>query len=224
MGGGERKPAPRLEAFGSGRWIQGFRVIECDYQRALEITFDSPHIYFAHPTHPATVAARRHGLVDAAFEFRTTANGCTLFAPPAASENDPIRAAMSMEFEIPGRIRFAWETPGMPPSYMYWSAQPVSAGRCRMDWLITNFAPGNERLLWTEGGREIIEEDQRILEATQQAYVAETESFECSVEADLPTLALRRILRLAEQGSWPSEGGAIPRRRVISLPSPAGWG
>lgn len=224
FGGADKKPHPSLDAFSSGHWIQGFRVVQCNYLRALEITYDSMHIYFAHPTHPASVAAKKHGMSDSSFELRTTDKGCVLFAPPTASESDPIPQGMSMEFELPGRIRFEWVTPGAPPSYMYWSALPVTENSCRMDWLITNFSPSDKKLVWTEGGKEIIEEDQVILEAIQRTYEKEGESFERSVESDLPALTLRKIIHLAEKGAWPSERSSSQQRRHISITGPANWG
>lgn len=224
-GSGAPSEAPAIPELSQRHWIQGFRVIACDYERALEITYDSMHIYFAHPTHPACVAARKFGLAPQPFELRSDDRGCLLFSPPAAKETDPVPdRGLFMDFRLPGRIRFEWSLPGMEPSYMYWSAQPVRENVCRMDWLITSPEPTGERVRWTEGGREIIEEDQQILEAIQKTYEEEGCDFERSVEADLPTLTLRRILRAAGRGAGREGTSPAPTRRIVTLQGPAGWG
>src|SRR5262249_52872911 len=107
MGGPEKKPCPTIPEFAPGKWRQGFREVKCNFMRALEITYDSRHVYTTHPTHWATIAANKNGMMQAAMEIRRTQEGCVAFAPPTQSESEPIPDnAIRMEFSLPGRIRF----------------------------------------------------------------------------------------------------------------------
>ena len=141
------------------------------------------------------------------------------FGPPTASENDPIpKDAFTMEFRLPGSIRFKMPM-GEGASYMFFFATPLTQDTCRMDWILTNFNPKSaDGITWGGEGREIIEEDQMILEAIQDAYRTEGESFEKSVEADIPTLTLRRMMKLAEAGK---NGESGQMRRLVMMPAPA---
>lgn len=196
-------------------WLQGARVIECNYLRALEITYDSAHIYFVHPNHPATLAARQHGFKESASEIRLTPTGCVVFSPPARAAGRPIPAESStMEFILPNRIRFVARGPGRA-YYMYWHATPMDDRRCRLHWLITNPRPDAPPLRWIDRGREIIEDDQATLELIQKAYDREGEAFERSVEADATMLTLRRIVRAAEAGTWDPASGKMAKRRIV---------
>lgn len=218
--------APALPEFSNGKWMQGSRLIQCNYLRALEITFDSPHVYFAHPTHPATIAAKKFGLTYHPQEMRVTDNGCIYFGPPAESENTPIpKDAFRIEFTLPGLIRF--EMPGMfQGAYMIFFTTPLTNDSCRMDWSLVNMGAVDtpERVLWTGEGREVIEEDQVILENVQKTYEKEGETFEKSVESDIPTLALRKIVQQAEKGEWPSKDLGIPKRKLLSIVGPTRFG
>ncbi|MGZ3696170.1 MAG: Rieske 2Fe-2S domain-containing protein [Bdellovibrionota bacterium] len=220
---GQEKPA-ELEGIpeaDSGNWIQGAREIKCNYMRALEITFDSPHVYFAHPSHPATVAANKFGTTQGRYGLRATNKGCILFGPVEDAAAEIPALAFTMEFRVPGSIRFEMPT-GKTSSYMFFFVTPLTETTCRFDWLLTSWAPeaNQERLLWVGEGRDIIDEDQVILEAIQIAYDEEGEVFERSVESDTPTLTLRRIMKLAEAGEWDLKKYPGPQSRVISLPGP----
>ena len=174
---------PKIPEVHSGNWLQGTRVIECNYLRALEITFDAPHVYFLHPSHPATVAAAKYGFGESQMELRITDSGCTVFAPVTAAEGEPIpQYGFTMEFTFPGRIRFTMNG----AAFMNFFTMPLGENRCRMDWTISNWRPdtSTERILWTGDGGAVIEEDQFALELIQDSYEREGEDFERSVETD----------------------------------------
>lgn len=200
-----------------GRWLQGSRVINCNFMRALEITYDSVHFYFMHPTRPATIAAKKFGFAEGSGEIRLTKNGCLMFMPATKSENDPIPPyAVKMEFELPGRIRFEFSV-GNSKGYIYFWTTPLTETTCRMDWLLSNpSSEGTERIYWTGEGQEIIGEDQYVLDLVQKTYEKEGETFERSVEADTPVLTMRCIVRAAEKGEWNSENFPMPKRRIFN--------
>jgi hypothetical protein len=208
---------PAAPEIATGGWTQGARVIECDYIRALEITFDNPHIFFLHPTHPSAMAAAKHGLIETIFEFRTTETGCLWFSPPAPAGSGLIpNEAVRVEFFLPGRIRFSVPYGPADGASLYVHVTPQEPGRCRLHWLAVDAGTrSNQELRWVGSESKIIEEDARALEATQKAYDAEGEDFERSVEADLPTLALRAIVRAAERGRWDAAKSLLPRRRLF---------
>jgi hypothetical protein len=153
---------------------------------------------------------------------RTTENGCIAFAPATQSESEPIsNNGFSIEFKLPGMIRF--ELPAMfKGAYMVFFTTPIGENTCRMDWLIGNwgFVKTDERVLWTGDGREIIGEDEFILTNVQQTYDTEGEDFEKSVEADIPTLTLRKIVKLAEKNEWQGVASQMPARRVFTMMTP----
>ena len=221
----EKTECPTIPEFSQGKWMQGSRMMPCHFLRALEITFDSAHVYFAHETHPATIAAKKFGFAHTPQEIRITKNGCVAFSPPADKEGDPIPSnAFRMEFSFPGQIRF--EMPMMGSSaYMIFFTTPLNHNSCRLDWLIanTNFVETSERVLWTGEGQGVIDEDFTILELTQKTYEEEGEGFEKSVESDIPTLMLRKIVKLMESGEWNPDSLPIPQRKIINMIGPAGF-
>jgi RNA repair, ligase-Pnkp-associating, region of Hen1/Vanillate O-demethylase oxygenase C-terminal domain len=97
---------------------------------------------------------------------------------------------------------------------------PVSVGRCRQHWLMsigqaTDETPHSVR--WLDETAEVLEQDRRILEAAQIRYAAEGEAFEHSVEADVPTITARRILRMAAGGMWNEQRQRLKPRRTIAV-------
>src|SRR5262249_598084 len=131
---------PRIEEFAGAKWIQGSRVVACHFLRALEITLDGAHVYVAHATHPAYVAAAQHGVTEEMGEVRLTPQGCIVFSPATEREEDPIPPATgTMEFSLPGRIRFAWPTGNGGTYFMNFFVTPIGEDRCRMDYLVQQF-------------------------------------------------------------------------------------
>jgi phenylpropionate dioxygenase-like ring-hydroxylating dioxygenase large terminal subunit len=223
MGGDQATPPPRITEFSEARWLQGSRVTRCNFLRALEITFDSAHVYFAHPKHPATIAAKETGLVPVQAELRLTDTGCAVVNPPATSDGPIPDTSGTMEFILPNRIRFRWPTPA-GTYYMNFHVVPLAEDLCRIEYLVQNFYPSGPALQWSDGPSDIIDEDVAILEAIQATYEHEGDAFERSVEADSPALLLRRIVTLASEGKWRGLQTDLPRRRVISVMGAARFG
>jgi hypothetical protein len=59
----------------------------------------------------------------------------------------------------------------------------------------------------------------RIVESSQEWYERCGNDFERSVEADVPTLLARQIMRLAESGEWENERTSLPQRRLVRVRS-----
>ena len=228
IGDGEPSELIGIPEVATGQWIQVAVTLQCNYVRALEISFDTCHVYFAHLNHPLTIRARQFGFVQSRYELRTTHDGCVLFNPPTSLAQDPIPpTAYIREFHLPGLIRFAMPWRGSF-SYLIFFVTPLDACSCRMDLLVTDFdgnAGGAARIKWCgEGvgdGKTIMDEDRRVLELVQPAYAREGESFEHHVRADRPLLTMRRILKAAERGEWSGTLPGLRRRQVISMASPA---
>ncbi len=223
LGDTEKKQIPAIPEFAEGKWIQGSRRVKCNFLRALEITFDGAHVYFAHPKHPATIAAQKFGLISDKSEVRMTELGCVVFSPPATSDEQPIpQGASTMAFNLPGHIRFVWPMPN-GVYYMNFFVTPIGEEECRIDYLVQNFDPNGPHLRWSSGPSDIIEEDAFVLEAIQPAYMQEGEEFEKSVEADLPHLTLRRIVRMAMDNKWNGLKTDLPPRRTFTAMRPSQW-
>jgi hypothetical protein len=224
MGGENAKPVPEIREFNEGRWIQGARKVACHFLRALEITYDGAHVYFVHPSHPATTAANKSGVTEDRAELRLTQNGCIQFSPATNEAADPIpENSGTMEYSIPGRIHFVWPLP-QQKYYMNFFVTPIGETHCRIDYLVQNFDPKGKQLFWSEGPSDIIDEDVDILEATQKSYEAEGENFEMSVEADVGPLTVRKIVKLALKGHWEGLASDLPKRRVFGSVRPQEWG
>ena len=58
-----------------------------------------------------------------------------------------------------------------------------------------------------------------MLESCQLAVDAYGEDFQRSVEADAPTLLVRRVWALACDGRWDEGRGALTQRRLVNLRS-----
>jgi hypothetical protein len=180
------------------------------------------HIYFVHPLHPATVRARQFGFVQETFEVRSTEDGCVVFCPATAQECESIpRRASIMEFRLPGTVHFTYPV-GSELSHMFFFVTPLSASSCRLDWMLPDVdSASSSRIRWEGEGGSIADEDQTTVELIQPAYEEEGESFECSVEADMPTLTLRRVVREAEANGGKRDASVVSRRRLISAATAA---
>lgn len=206
----ERADTQRLS---SCSWEQGERSIRCSHVRALENLFDMCHVYYVHPTHPATVRAAKSGFAKMTYELRGTPNGCVVFTPITSEQSSIPRIDFSMEFQLPGTVVFTVATP-MGYYYMFFYVTPLGEDLCRVNWLVTDSSPRSaERVRWVGEGGSVTDEDCAVLELIQPSYAREGEAFECSVEGDVPAMALRRCIRCAERG-----GGAPQEiRRLFSI-------
>jgi hypothetical protein len=207
-----------IPEFAHGKWLQGSRVLACNPVRALEINFDTAHLYFVHPSHPATIAARASGFAPATQELRLTELGCRVFAPVTESETQPIPdpPRVLQEFMLPGTITY--KSGGF---FLHLMVVPLSDHSCRMHFLFTNFAPDATQSTWVGPGAGMMDEDQIVLELTAPAYEETGEPFEKSVEADVPPLTLRRILEMASSQQWDPLLSSLPQRTLITLMGPA---
>ncbi len=211
---------PRVSELASGAWLQGAVTVQCNYLRALEITYDMCHVPFVHPTHPRSVRAREQGLVETVYELQENAAGCVVVTPPSDPQQ-PTDPDFMIEFRLPATVRFQIRTEsGL--SYMFFHVTPLTETSCRMNWLVSNGeAPGGSpRIDWHGEGGSISAEDRAVLELVQPAYDREGESFERSVKADWPTLALRRLVKAAERGERSAEGSETVRRllSIVTVP------
>ena len=217
-----KTPAPIIPDFAATAWRQGAAHVRCATQRALEITFDGSHIYHVHATHPATIAAKRHGFALGASEVRLTETGCVSFSPPAANDDAPMPTSLfSMEFLLPGQIRFGFSG-GATAYFMIFHVTPIDDRNCRIDWLIASDSGSKGKAEFVPHS-DFLQEDVDILEAIQLSYEAEDEDFERSCEADAAVLFLRKVVRLAAAGKWRGMQSDLPKRRVYAHLGPAAF-
>ncbi len=215
MGESEDKagPLPRLPDVERGIWIQGSRNLEASTLTALENSLDIAHVPFVHRwSHPYFYTVRRHGLREQSFETRVTQNGMLMFAPPTERAEAPVPdTGLRVEFELPSRmtvrlgLRFA--------NRIIQQYVPTGPSTCRMEYLLRLTDRGH-RTLGVGGEGAVPRQDREAVESVQAAQDRYGDEFERSVEADAPTLLLRRILALAEEGRWETEHARIARRVV----------
>jgi phenylpropionate dioxygenase-like ring-hydroxylating dioxygenase large terminal subunit len=222
---GDQSPTPLrgIPPSADGYWAQGSRRIACNYLLALEITFDLFHVYFVHPSMPVSMRARQHGFVQCTYELRTWKDGCGVYSPPAATHDEPIADnAFKMEFDLPGDIHYAVPSGGQV-FHMFFYVTPLDDCSCRMDWLVADGTgrEHSERIRWMGDQGDFGEEDRLVLETLQQTYAREGRDFERHVEADAPTLALRRIVRAASQESGQRGNVRNDKRRLFSMATAA---
>ena len=108
-----RAARPASPEFAGRSWLQGSLDMRCAAARGVEINLDGAHVYFVHPSHPATVSFRASAdvLCDAQQELRVTDRGLVVFWPPVGSVTETIPdTASRIEFELPYTVRFANRT------------------------------------------------------------------------------------------------------------------
>ncbi len=210
IGRQEPGPPPQIPEFSGRRWLQGARVVACNFVKALEINVDIAHIPFVHPTHPVTRAAARSGFVAQEYEIRPADGGFVVFSPPAGSAQEPVPPGAVQEFKLPGVI--AMRLFGF---VVYFHVVPMGEKACRIEFLITNYMPGGDQVTWVGGGAAMMDEDAAVLEAIERGQAADW-CGPISVEADVPTLALRKLLDAAFAGRAEE---ALPPRRVFTAMS-----
>ena len=205
---GEGPPVPAeppgVPGFGENTWLQGGLDLACEAVAPIENNLDFCHPYFTHPeTHPQYFMIQRLGFRPTRVQLRVTATGLVV-------ENEAVR----LVFDLPDRVIVA--SPQGPDRTIVIHHTPAAPGHCRQHWLVAmpgQGAPGQAR--WTDDPSAIFEQDRRILEAAQTRYLAEGEGFERSVEADAPTLMVRRIIDAAAAGRWPEERGRLRDRELV---------
>lgn len=218
MGGAE--PAglpPPIPGAGEGPWQQGSKERRCSYLRSLENSLDWCHPAFVHAgNHPQSERVRERGFTETQYEVRRTADGLCAFAPVTATADDavPEDATVIITFSLPDRVTIQRPRLGVRVVLHFVPTGPAS---CRMEWLVQHPGLVGDGLSWTDEEGLIFEQDRIILEAAQRNHDRASTPFEQSVEADVVTLLLRRIVNLSEAGRWESDQHTIPQRRLVAL-------
>jgi nitrite reductase/ring-hydroxylating ferredoxin subunit len=203
---------PAIEGFGQAAWMQGALDLACEAIAPIENNLDFCHPYFTHPgTHPQYFAIQAAGFREQHLDLATTGTGLVVSS-----------AGVRLIFDLPSRVTVAPETPLGEARTIVLHHTPTTPGRCRQHWMIALGAPGAGpagSVRWVDGPAEIFEQDRRVLEAAQRRYEQEGPDFERSVEADAPTLLVRRIIDAATAGRWADERPRLERRRQLVLRS-----
>lgn len=221
MGEGPPPPAPGIPRFSEFRWRQGTVPMACSFNKGLENNFDLCHPYWTHPfTHPHFLTKRLTGFKDDVDELRMTDDGMMVFKPVTDSDQDPVPARPQgvLTFHLPDRMSVWFPKRGIE-TVMWLHFVPTGPDSCRMEWLWTKLLPVGRRVRFERREPLIFKQDRVILESSQPAYDPSGDSlaasWERSVEADLSTMTLRRILMLAAEGRWEEQRRTLPQRRLI---------
>ncbi|MGH6878534.1 MAG: Rieske 2Fe-2S domain-containing protein [Rhizomicrobium sp.] len=197
-----------IDGFANGAWLQGEIDLACEALLPIENNLDLCHAVFTHPgKHPQAIAVERSGFHRRLYEMRPTASGLEVSGEDGTS----------LRFDLPDRVTVKSNA----KLTIVLHHTPTRAQRCRQHWLVPlpNANDQPHAVFWSDQEPEILKQDQLILEAAQLNYERESESFERSVEADAPTLAVRRVLRIAAQGRWPAAALSDQAPRTITVRS-----
>jgi phenylpropionate dioxygenase-like ring-hydroxylating dioxygenase large terminal subunit len=209
---------PSIDRFNSYRWHQGSVLLRCAAGEAVENNLDWVHPYFTHPwTHGQFFATQFHGFRKQQFEMRLTARGLVVFTPVTSSADTPIpeRPIVRIDFELPGRVSVEFWKPFHLFIIMHFV--PTGSNTCRQEWLMSRAFPFGPITRWVRRTPRVFLQDQRVLESAQACYDREGHGFERSVEADAPTLLVRRILTLAAKGQWEADRNKLVQRRIVTV-------
>ncbi|WP_437922887.1 aromatic ring-hydroxylating dioxygenase subunit alpha [Sorangium sp. So ce291] len=219
-GGGAPPGAPRIDGFATHRWDQGSVDLGCASLRGLENNLDWCHPVFAHPwTHGQFYIALLRGLREQLLEMRPTADGMTLRGPVRGDGAAPDRRSPQtlLSFKLPDRVEV--RSLGGPSRRIVLHFVPTAPDRCRMEWLVARALPFGARVRFRQEEPAILRQDRLLLESAEQASAGQGDLREHHVEADAPTLLLRRIVAWAAQGEWEKKRASLPERRVIRVTS-----
>ncbi|XXX71948.1 aromatic ring-hydroxylating dioxygenase subunit alpha [Sorangium sp. So ce134] len=217
-GGGPPPPAPGIEGFAAHRWDQGSVELGCASAKGLENNLDWCHPAFAHPwTHWQFYTALLRGLREELLEMRPTPDGMTLRGPVrddgGAAGQPPQQTLLS--FKLPDRVEV--RSLGGPARRIVLHFVPTAADRCRLEWMIARALPFGARVRFRPGEPAILRQDRLLMESAEAACAAQSDLREHHVEADAPTLLLRRILEWAARGEWEQRRASLPERRVLRV-------
>jgi len=220
MGTGTPPPVPGITDFKQHRWRQGTIDMACSFNKGLENNVDICHPYWTHPfTHPHWITKRFTGFKDDTDELRLTDDGLVIFQPITtdASQPVPTRPAGRLRFMLPDRMHIWFPKPGWETSF-WLHFVPTGPDSCRMEWLWSKLLPVGRRVRFERREPLIFKQDRLILESSQRWYSDWTQRmdtpWERSVEADLTTMTLRKVIALATAGRWKEERASLPRRRL----------
>jgi phenylpropionate dioxygenase-like ring-hydroxylating dioxygenase large terminal subunit len=232
-------PAPIAE-FERFNWLQGALTLEAEALAVIENNLDWCHPVFAHPyTHGQFFMNQAMGFQELDIEARLTERGLVVFFPPTAEAEDPIPDApwVALAFELPDRVTVSFAGSIVEGSRAARAVDPQAAPRqralivmhlvptgattCRQEWMVSigPAANGAPSVQWTDECHPIFEQDKLVLESVQRAVAREGHGFERSVEADQPTLLVRRIYAAAAQRMWPAACDRLTRRRILRVRS-----
>lgn len=205
-------PAPEITGFTARRWSQGSVEAACGWLAALENNLDWCHPVFAHRwTHGLFYMALLRGLTDTTLALTAVADGLRVDGPLGA-DGGPTRGALTLVFSLPCRA----EIVGPGPRRIVVHCVPTVAGRCRMEWMMSRTLPLGPRVRFVAGEPVIFRQDRLLLESAVAAQ-EDADWRERSVEADAPTLLLRRIVALAARGEWDATRAAAEGRRLVRV-------
>ncbi|WP_437662726.1 Rieske 2Fe-2S domain-containing protein [Sorangium sp. So ce1182] len=219
-GDGAPPAAPRIDGFAAHRWDQGSVALGCASLRGLENNLDWCHPVFAHPwTHGQFYIALLRGLREQLLEMRPTADGMTLRGPVRGDGAAPDQRSSQtlLSFKLPDRVEV--RSLGGPSRRIVLHFVPTAPDRCRMEWLVARALPFGARVRFRQEEPAILRQDRLLLESAEQASAGQGDLREHHVEADAPTLLLRRIVAWAAQGEWEKKRASLPERRVIRVTS-----
>ncbi|HXC56724.1 MAG TPA: Rieske 2Fe-2S domain-containing protein [Rhizomicrobium sp.] len=212
--GGEPAPAlpPPVADFAKTGWTQGTVALACTALAGIENNVDWCHPVFAHPfTHGQFFANQAMGFREQQYEVRRTASGLTVFAPPTASPDDPIGFVfVRLTFDLPNRVTVSFGV-GASATAIVMHFVPTGDGTCRQEWLTSKPESG---LAWSDEEPILFRQDRLLIESAERWRGSFQER---SVEADVSTLLVRRIVALAAAGRWDSEREKLPARRVVTV-------
>ena len=219
-GSGEEPPSPppAIADFDRSRWVQGTIPMACDSMRALENNLDWCHPAFAHPwTHGQFYLAMLLGVRQQHIRMAATPDGLVVQGP-VTEAGEPLEgrtSSVTLTFRLPCRADV--EGPGSRRIVMHFV--PTGPESCRIEWLSTSRAPLGPRVRWVAKEPAIFRQDRVLLESATPAYAAAETWSERSVEADAPTLLLRRIVGWAARGEWDERRASQHGSRVLEVRS-----
>jgi phenylpropionate dioxygenase-like ring-hydroxylating dioxygenase large terminal subunit len=210
------KLPPPIPGFAEAGWKQGTVALECTALAGIENNVDWCHPVFAHPfKHEQFFANQAMGFREHQYEVRLTPTGLTAFAPPAAKAEDPIASTfVRLTFDLPGRVTVGFGAGKSATIVMHFV--PTGESTCRQEWLIRQPESG---LVWSDEEPIVFKQDRLLIESAQRWRNREGTLPERSVEADVSTLLVRRIVALAAEGRWESERDRLLARRVVTVRS-----
>jgi phenylpropionate dioxygenase-like ring-hydroxylating dioxygenase large terminal subunit len=164
-------------------------------------------------------ATRLRGLRELWISMQLTPDGMVVRGPVSES-GEPladVKSLVTLTFRLPCRADV--EVSGTGTSRIVLHLVPTAADRCRLEWLLTSLFPVGRRVRWFKGEPALLRQDRVLLESAERAYAGPSAWSERSVEADAPTLLLRRIIEWAARGEWDQKRTEPSEQRVIRLRS-----
>jgi phenylpropionate dioxygenase-like ring-hydroxylating dioxygenase large terminal subunit len=212
MGEGDPAPAapPPIAGFAEASWVQGALDLACEAILPIENNLDLCHPYFTHVrTHGLWFDIQANGFREKTYDLSVTDTGLAVSSGWG-----------SLVFDLPSRATVSFNGPAGTQAIVLHHT-PTGPRRCRQDWLVSTPAePGAApSVRWSDAPSVIFEQDRRVLESAQLAYDREGDAFERSVEADAPTLLVRRIIAAAAAGRWPQDRARMGKGRTVRVRS-----